>query len=129
MQTRHYSKKREAILHALRSTDTHPTAEWVYRTLKDEYPDLSLATVYRNLKLFKESGDAVSVCTVNGQERFDGNVDEHSHFVCAICHAVIDLDAVAPVDVLSKPGFLIDRVDLLAHGTCHNCLQGNALKQ
>ena len=42
-----YSRKREAILSALRSTKTHPTAEWVYLQMKNEYPDLSLGTVYR----------------------------------------------------------------------------------
>ena len=50
-----FSRKREAILNALRNTDAHPTAEWVYRQLKPEYPDLSLGTVYRNLGRFQET--------------------------------------------------------------------------
>ena len=45
---KNYSKKREAILAYLRSTDAHPTAECVYRQLKPSFPDLSLGTVYRN---------------------------------------------------------------------------------
>ena len=49
-RTIRYSKKREAILEAIRSTDTHPTADWVYQTLKPTHPDLSLGTVYRNLR-------------------------------------------------------------------------------
>lgn len=42
-----YSKKREAILTAIRSSDAHPSAEWIYHTLKSTHPDLSLGTVYR----------------------------------------------------------------------------------
>ena len=47
-RTTRYSKKREAILTALRQTDAHPSAEWLYQTLKATHPDLSLGTVYRN---------------------------------------------------------------------------------
>ena len=47
-RTTRYSKKREAILTAIRSTSCHPSAEWVYQTLKPEHPELSLGTVYRN---------------------------------------------------------------------------------
>ena len=51
-----YSRKREAILNAIQSTDCHPSAEWVYQTLKPTHPDLSLGTVYRNLVLFQQQG-------------------------------------------------------------------------
>lgn len=51
--TRKRSKKRDAILSCLCSTDTHPSAEWIYHRLKPQIPDLSLATVYRNLALFQ----------------------------------------------------------------------------
>lgn len=61
MEARKYSKKREAILEALRNTTEHPSAEMLYARLKPEFPDLSLGTVYRNLAMFIRDGDAVSV--------------------------------------------------------------------
>lgn len=67
-----YSRKREAILNAIQSTDCHPSAEWVYQTLKPTHPDLSLGTVYRNLVLFQQQGLIQSIGVVKGQERFDG---------------------------------------------------------
>ena len=77
-----FSRKRTAILNALQETDVHPTADWVYAQLKPRYPNLSLGTVYRNLKKFCENGKAVSVGVINGQEHFDGNVKPHAH-LCA----------------------------------------------
>ena len=71
---RKHSKKRDAILNCLRETDAHPSAEWVYSRLKPQIPDLSLGTVYRNLALFKETGEAISLGTVMGLERFDPEV-------------------------------------------------------
>lgn len=73
MEARKYSKKREAILEALRNTTEHPSAEMLYARLKPEFPDLSLGTVYRNLAMFIRDGDAVSVGTVAGQERYDAD--------------------------------------------------------
>ena len=85
------SRKREAMLAALRATTEHPTAEMLYNTLKPEYPELSLGTVYRNLSLFAEEGDAMSVGVFRGQERFDARTEPHAHLHCVQCGRVIDV--------------------------------------
>ena len=127
MATRNHSKKREAILAKLRSTTSHPTAEWVYLELKEDFPDLSLATVYRNIGLFKKEGEIISVGTVAGQERFDGNPAPHGHFVCRLCQAVIDIEKAESspevLTLLECKGFQVDRVDITAYGTCNTCLE------
>lgn len=124
---RNYSRKREAILNAVRSTTSHPTADWVYEKLKPDYPDLSLGTVYRNLAQFKEEGTIISVGVVNGQERFDGNVHPHMHFVCTKCGAVLDIpdeyigaDRIAETE--KKYHLRIDSSDVLLRGVCPDCL-------
>ncbi|MGI5962962.1 MAG: Fur family transcriptional regulator [Lawsonibacter sp.] len=125
--TRH-SKKREAILAAIRSTKCHPSAEWVYQTLKPDHPDLSLGTVYRNLVFFQQSGDIQSVGVVNGQERFDGVPTPHSHFVCTDCGAVMDLDYVTldpnlDCTVSQQYGLAVNRHELTFYGLCQSCMQ------
>lgn len=86
-----YSKKREAIYSALAATREHPSAEWLYRELKPQYPDLSLATVYRNLKEMVANGDAVVVGVLDGKERFDACHHPHAHLLCRGCGCVIDI--------------------------------------
>ena len=39
VRKQNFSRKRQAILEALRNTKIHPTAEWVHQTLKNDYPD------------------------------------------------------------------------------------------
>lgn len=129
-RTTRYSKKREAILNAICGTDCHPSAEWVYQKLKPSHPDLSLGTVYRNLVFFQQRGDIQSVGVVNGQERFDGLTDPHSHFVCSCCGAVSDLpqvkvDADLEQSVSRQYGFKVNRHELTFYGTCKNCMQNN----
>ncbi|XOQ49572.1 MAG: transcriptional repressor [Eubacteriales bacterium] len=123
-----YSRKREAILKAIRSTTTHPTAEWVYQKVKPEYPDLSLGTVYRNIAQFKKDGTIISVGIVNGQERYDGNVHPHTHFVCSCCGAVIDIpgsfiSSNINAEISEKFHLRVDSSEVLFRGICSNCLQ------
>ena len=119
-------RKRDAILAYLRSTDQHPSAETVYANLKTQIPDLSLGTVYRNISLFKQQGLIVSLGTVGGVERYDGNVDPHVHFVCTECGTVSDLHALHVPEELNaaaarEAGALVDHCHLTFHGRCHEC--------
>ena len=128
MTPRKNSKKRGAILECIRSTKTHPSAEWIYTQLKPRIPDLSLGPVYRNLNLFKPEGPWSSVGGVNGLERFDACTVPHAHFICTHCGAVIDADGIDP------PEHLISRVTCSAvrecvltfTGICNQCIQPDA---
>lgn len=115
-----------AILNTLRETDRHPTAEWVYAQLRPKYPNLSLGTVYRNLKLFCETGKAVSVGVINGQEHFDGQTAPHAHFVCEKCGAVLDVaeEAFRPEELLRQlpdMGWKAHSASLVFRGVCKEC--------
>ncbi len=122
---RKHSKKREAILVKLRSTTSHPSAAWVYEELRRDIPDLSLGTVYRNLSVFRDEGLITSVGVVNGQERFDGNTDEHTHFICLNCGDVLDLDVALPAsltsDVETDNNLSVQARQLTLYGHCTRC--------
>ena len=122
-------RKRNAILDYLRQTKCHPSAEMVYNHLKPEIPDLSLGTVYRNLAMFKDKGEIISVGTVNGVERFDGNTAPHVHFVCNGCSNVTDLPQIAVPEALNQEvhaqtGGQIDTCQLTFIGQCKTCAKG-----
>ena len=119
-------RKRNAILQGLREATTHPSAEELYTILKPRIPDLSLGTVYRNLNLFKEQGLAVSVATVKGVERFDGNTEPHVHFICTGCDAVTDLEQLRVPESLREAatvccGGSVESCRLTFTGLCQNC--------
>lgn len=123
-----YSKKRQAILECLRSTTIHPTVEWIYERLQPVYPDLSLATVYRNLNQLKEAGMIRSVGVVNGNEHFDAKIQPHSHAICSHCGAIIDIDDMHVSSQLvniveNTTGYHISEASLQFTGLCENCLR------
>ena len=119
-------RKRNAIMDCLKGTDLHPSAEMVHEMLRPSHPDISLATVYRNLALFKKQGLIQSVATVNGVERFDGNPDPHVHFICTGCDAVLDFPQVQVPHSLGtaaeeSTGCRICGCQLTFTGLCPNC--------
>ena len=122
---RNFSSKRNSIYNTILNTTTHPSARWIYEQLKPDYPDLSLGTVYRNISLFKDEGMVNVVCTVNGEERIDGNTSPHTHFVCNCCGKVIDVmdDGDASPECLSlmNKGYTIDSKLVIYYGKCSDC--------
>ena len=129
-RTSKHFRKRDAILNCVRATTTHPSAEWVYENVRTQMPDISLATVYRNLSLFKEQGLIVSLGTVKGVERFDGNTEPHVHFICTQCGGVQDLPEISVPEELNSAvarssGGRVDSCQLSFTGICGKCRKMN----
>jgi len=122
MEVKHkFSRKRQRIYEALKSTYDHPSAEMLYSRLKSEMPELSLATVYRNLATFVEEGNAISLGTVNGQERFDGEVHAHPHAICRSCGKVTDVPGGTSAELPVIKNFAVEAYSIVYYGVCSDC--------
>ncbi len=86
-----HSRQREAIRLNLTNRYDHPTAETVYSDIKEDFPNISLGTVYRNLSLLSDLGEIQKISTGAGPDRFDGNPIPHCHFQCRRCNSVLDI--------------------------------------
>ncbi|MCX7788758.1 MAG: transcriptional repressor [Spirochaetes bacterium] len=121
------SKQRKRILELLRSTDTHPTASWIYDQLKGEFPALSLGTVYRNLRILQEQGEITHLDFGSTFDRFDGRMEPHYHFVCERCGKVMDvmMPVLSDMETFSCPQVkgkvLRHRIEFF--GICQDCLK------
>ena len=127
MKRENFSCKRNAILEAIASTTEHPSAKMVYEKLKNDYPDLSLGTVYRNLNLLADIGEAVKITTPYGGDRFDGRTHPHYHFCCTTCGKVLDLDLeqLHCVNKEANRNFdgIIESHSMMFYGTCGDCVK------
>jgi Fe2+ or Zn2+ uptake regulation protein len=85
------TEQRRTILEVLRSTTSHPTADWVYEQVRVKLPNVSLGTIYRNLRALVEMNEALELDFGSGQDRFDGNPQPHYHFRCLDCGRVLDV--------------------------------------
>ena len=120
-----HSRQREAILKNLSNRCDHPTAETVYFDIKEEFPNISLGTVYRNLSLLADLGEIQKIVTGDGPDRFDGCPNPHYHFRCRCCHSVLDIpveEFQGITEAASKvfPG-VIEGTVLQFYGLCPDC--------
>ena len=120
MAGRRCSKKRDAVRELIRSSKSHPTAQWVYEQLKPRFPDLSLGTVYRNIKVLLEEGELASAGVTSGEERFDGEPRPHPHAICKRCGLIKDLPEIQTNFPLI-PDFSIDLRNTVFYGLCYRC--------
>ena len=120
-----HSHQRDMIYNYMLSTKEHPSAEMIYDQLRKVEPNLSLGTVYRNLKLLEELGMVKKVTSVNNVDRYDAMTSDHIHFVCDMCSRVIDLPNFDNKEVKAKfegqIGAKIDWVNITLGGVCEEC--------
>lgn len=124
MKKARYSETRDIIYNYLCGTKAHPSAEMIFNDLKSVLPQLSLKTVYTNLRFFEERGQVIRVANVNGIERYDANCEDHVHLVCDECGSVIDvMDAdIRKAKKACQAGQAkIKSIQIVLHGTCEKC--------
>ncbi len=120
------TKQKEAILAAVNSIKTHPTADEIYSSLKQEHSKLSLGTVYRNLNTFSENGKIRKIPIPGFGDRFDFNITDHEHFSCSECGRVFDVHLSTPIEeIVSKDGIAISGYNLMLYGVCKECRKLN----
>ena len=119
------TRQKAVIYDILCSTDSHPTADWIYEQARQRIPEISLGTVYRNLQVLREENKILELNYGKGQSRFDGNPNPHYHFVCEKCGKIYDFAQDGPhinEEVLSYAPGMVKSYRLECYGICRDCL-------
>ena len=122
-----YSKQREKIKNIVCDSTSHPNADWIFKETKKEIPNISLGTVYRNLKQLEKSGQIKAIHN-GGSVRYDGNVKKHNHLRCTVCDDLIDIQIAHDVlynSVINRYNFKVDEIELTIIGRCQKHLNNN----
>lgn len=125
--------QRLAIYEALVAEPTHPSAEELYRRVRERYPMISPATVYNTLQLLVRLGLATEL-GFHGETRYDGNPRPHANVLCLHCQRIHDVDEELLEQVFAsvrqRSGFLLlgQRHEFV--GLCPDCqAKGITLEQ
>jgi len=123
------TSQRRLLLSVMQEAEKHLDAKEVYRRASERDASISLATVYRNLHLFKEQG------LINerhlGQARCFyemKRLGEHQHLICESCGQVIEFESPLirklVAEVQRKNNFSVTKVELYLEGHCSKCKDG-----
>jgi Fe2+ or Zn2+ uptake regulation protein len=121
--------QREVVLALVRSCFDHPTAEWIHQQSRLKIPEISLATIYRTLRILKEKGLIHEFSGGASPSRYDGTLHHHEHVRCIRCGAVQDVELPELGDVRERVAertkFQVGSYPLVFHGLCEKCSNGN----
>jgi Fur family peroxide stress response transcriptional regulator len=104
----------------------HPSIDELYEDLRKKFPTISLATIYKNLNILKQTGIVIEI-NGNGKQKLDIYIHPHAHIVCKNCGAIEDADFMKSVynykKELEKDTFYkITQLDVVAVvDSCRHC--------
>ena len=117
--------QRYAILEYLIENHTHPTADEIYQALSPDFPNISVATIYNNLRVFKSIGIVKELTYGDASSRFDFNTHNHYHVICEKCGKIVDFH-YPQLDEVEQLAQHITEFDVTHHrmeiyGICKEC--------
>jgi|SRR5690625_4624271 len=119
--------QRHAVLEYLLTSQSHPTADEIYKALESKFPNMSVATVYNNLRILKELGLVKELTYGDNSSRFDSSTDEHYHIICEDCGKIVDFHypTLDEIESLAEKvsGFEISHHRMELYGVCNDCSQ------
>lgn len=116
--------QRLAIFEQLMGRKDHPSAEMIFNEIKNDFPSLTLVTVYNTLQKLESTNLCIKVNPLHASARYDGNTELHQHLVCTHCQKIIDIhDAAISVELpeLIAEKYNIADQSLIFYGTCLEC--------
>lgn len=117
------SMQRLAVLGDLCHHYDHPTVDTIYSRLHPQMPTLSKTTVYNTLRILCEAGLVRSLNIEYANQRFDGHLEPHDHFICTGCGQVYDLphNRAGRLPDFGDMGLHVEREEISYYGLCREC--------
>lgn len=117
--------QRHAILEYLIDSMSHPTADEIYKALEGKFPNMSVATVYNNLRVFREVGLVKELTYGDSSSRFDFTTSDHYHVICENCGTIVDFHypGLDEVEQLAShvTGYKVFQHRMEVYGECPSC--------
>jgi Fe2+ or Zn2+ uptake regulation protein len=114
----------KAMLELLKSRKGHFTAELVLVSMRENFPTICLATVYRSLDIFTREGKVRRISNPGGARYYEGNLAPHDHAVCLRCGKVSDITVPGLREVIaSNLNGKIVSVDMTVNFLCRGCAE------
>ncbi|MCS5592102.1 MAG: ferric iron uptake transcriptional regulator [Gammaproteobacteria bacterium] len=109
-----------------KSPNHHLSAEDIYRALIEQNEEVGVATIYRVLTQFEESGIINKLNFENNLSVYElSNVEHHDHLVCVKCNEIIEFqdDVIEShqLQIAKQHGFQLTDHSLYLYGLCRRC--------
>ncbi len=123
------SQRKDIYNFLIKNKEKHMSAEEIQREIEKENPSLGIATIYRTLQLFVDSGLAMKHDFDDGKSRYELNTNDsihnHHHLICQKCGKIIEvkLDLMEELEKQIETHYEFDIRNHIVkvYGICKNC--------
>jgi len=121
------TNQRRVVLDSFLKSENHVSAEDLYKMVSEQDPKIGLATVYRTLALFTQSGLATELDFGDGQKRYEHKYmhSHHDHMICTECGKIVEFNhpmiEKLQKEIAAKHGFNMTSHKLDLFGICGQC--------
>ena len=118
------TKQRREVYETIRGTQSHPTADWIFESVRTSVPKISLGTVYRNLSVLKDEGLVREIHGTDRRAHFDADLSPHAHFICLECGSISDVHSTVELDwrkIKELVGCEVTEQRIEFSGVCAGC--------
>ena len=117
--------QRLMIFQILENNTSHPSAEEVYKRVKDIYPTVSFTTIYKTLEVLRDLGELRELTIDDARKHYDPNTNTHHHIICTSCKKILDVfEDFSPHVKLPESfnaNYLISHFQVSFYGVCKEC--------
>ena len=122
------SKQNDLILEIINNSYNHPNAYVIYKKCREQIPNISLGTVYRNLNNLVNNMKIKRIKMPDNIDRYDRINDFHAHFICLKCMEISDLEFKDKFFHDNLNGNKVLDYEISFKGICKNCLDNKGGK-
>lgn len=120
------TETRKAVIDFIIQSHDHPSADMIYQALLPAFPNMSLATVYNNLKVLIDEGFVSELKVRNDTTTYyDFMGHQHLNVICKKCGRIADMDLDLPdvqQEAADQTGYQITKSQMVVYGICPDCV-------
>ena len=120
------TETRKAVIDFIIQSHDHPSADMIYQALLPAFPNMSLATVYNNLKVLIDEGFVSELKVRNDTTTYyDFMGHQHLNVICEKCGRIADMDLALPdvqQEAADQTGYQITKSQMVVYGICPDCV-------
>ncbi len=117
--------QRLMIFQILENNTSHPSAEEIYKRVKDIYPTVSFTTIYKTLEVLRDLGELQELTIDDARKHYDPNTNTHHHIICTSCKKILDVfeDFSSHIKLPESfnANYLISHFQVSFYGICKEC--------
>ena len=120
------TETRKAVIDFIIQSHDHPSADMIYQALLPAFPNMSLATVYNNLKVLIDEGFVSELKVRNDTTTYyDFMGHQHLNVIYEKCGRIADMDLDLPdvqQEAADQTGYQITKSQMVVYGICPDCV-------